>query len=164
MTLCFAIRCRGRTMAGNSDVVVERAGDRGNRLWRLVLTGFLRGVPTSVMRQVRRRVPKAPIEEVIVVGRRTGIQRRLLLSVYDVDGRWYVGHPNGTAQWIRNLEAAGECTVVRRDGVPVRVSAVEIPQGRERDAVLDASGRQPAPAGLVYRRARRHVSAVARYF
>ena len=150
-------------MIGQVDSV--QAGDRrGSRAWRLFLTGFLRGAPTPLMRQVRRRVADAPIEEVIVVGRRTGRERRLLLSLYDVDGRWYVGHPNGSSQWVRNLIAAGECQVVRRDGIPVRVAAEELEPGPERDAVLDASGRQPAPAGFVYRHARRHVDAAGRYF
>ncbi len=142
----------------------ETATARASAFWRIFLTGFLRGAPTPVMRQVRRRVPAAPIEEVVIVGRRSGLERRLLLSLYDVDGRWYVGHPNGTSSWVRNLEAAGECVVIRRDGVPVRLAAVELDRGAERDAVLDASGRQPAPAGFVYRRARRHVDATGRYF
>jgi hypothetical protein len=151
-------------MAGRRDAFGEQTSPRESRLWRLALTGFLRGAPMSVMRQVRRRVPDAPIEEVIIVGRRSGKERRLLLSVYDVDGRWYIGHPNGTAQWVRNLESAGECIVIRRDGIARRMSALELERGPERDGVLSASTRQPAPAGFVYKRARRHVDAAGRYF
>jgi hypothetical protein len=67
------------------------------------------------------------------------------------------------ARWVRNLEAGG-CTVVPRDGLPVRVTAEELEHGAERDAVLAASARQPAPAGLVYRLAARHVAAAGRCF
>ena len=136
---------------------------RGSILWRGVLTGFLRGAPESVMRLVRRRAAKAPIEEFVIVGRRTGRERRMLLTLLDVGGTWYVGHPNGTAAWIRNLEAAGGCTVIRRDGVPVRVAAVEV-SGPERDAAIRRAGDQPAPAGPIYRGARGHIQAVGRYF
>ena len=151
-------------MVAQSDTVVERTNARGSRLWRLVLTGFLRGAPDSVMRQVRRRVPAAPIDEFVIVGRRTGRERRMLLGLFEVDGRWYAGHPNGTSQWIRNLEAAGGCTVIRRDGVPVAVTAVEVTEPAERDAVIRATGTQPAPAGLIYRAAGAHIRAVGRYY
>jgi hypothetical protein len=151
-------------MVGSSDVVVPPSDARGSRFWRLILAGFLRGAPSALMRQVRRRMPAAPIEEFVIVGRRTGRERRMLLGLFEIDGHWYVGHPNGTANWISNLEAAGGCIVIRRDGIPVKVLATELPRGAERDAVIAATGRQPAPAGLVYRSARRHVDAVGRYF
>ena len=137
---------------------------RESRLWRAVLNGFLKGAPMPLMRQVRRRVPSAPIEEFLVVGRKSGRERRMLLSLFEVDGRWYAGHPNGTAAWVRNLEAAGGCTVIRRDGVPVAVTAVELAPGAELDRVLAATARQPMPAGLIYRAASRHIRAVGRYF
>ncbi|HET8786329.1 MAG TPA: hypothetical protein VFM38_11890, partial [Candidatus Limnocylindrales bacterium] len=137
---------------------------RESRVWRVVLTVFLRGAPPPLMRAVRRSVPAAPIEEFVIQGRRTGRERRMLLGLFEVDGAWYAGHPNGSSQWVRNLEAAGGCTVIRRDGLPVAVSAVEVAAGAERDAVIRATGRQPAPAGAIYRGARRHIRAVGRYF
>jgi len=137
---------------------------RESAVSRAILTFFLKGAPTSLMRLVRRRVPDAPIEEFVIRGRRTGRERRMLLGLFEVDGAWYAGHPNGTAQWIRNLEAAGSCTVIRRDGVPVAVRAVEVAPGPERDAVIRATASQPAPAGAVYRAAQRHIRAVGRYF
>lgn len=136
---------------------------RESRLWRIVLDGFLRSAPESLMRTIRRRNPAAPIEEFVVVGRRTGRERHMLLGLFEVDGTWYAGHPNGTSQWVRNLEAAGACTVIRRDGIATRVLAVEI-AGSERDAVIRKTWTQPAPAGWVYRGAARHISAVGRYF
>jgi deazaflavin-dependent oxidoreductase (nitroreductase family) len=137
---------------------------RESRAWRGILNFFLKGVPTPVMRVVRNRVKAAPIEEFVITGRRTGRERRMLLGLFEVDGAWYVGHPNGSAQWVRNLEAAGRCTVIRRDGVPVHVLARELPDGEERDAVIRKAGTQPAPAGGIYRGAAGHIQAVGRYF
>jgi len=148
--------------SGRSAVTPPGSGESG--LWRMVLDGFLKGAPVRLMRFVRRTVAAAPIEEFLIVGRRTGRQRRLLLGLFEVDGVWYAGHPNGTSAWVRNLEAAGECTVIRRNGVPIRVAAVEVPRGSERDAVILAAGRQPAPAGPIYRGGRRHIVRVGRYF
>jgi hypothetical protein len=140
----------------------SQAGE--SRFWRTVLNGFLKSAPTSFMRMVRRRVPNAPIEEFVIVGRKSGRERQMLLGLFEIDGKWYAGHPNGTTQWIRNVEAAGGCTVIRRDGIPVRVRAIELVDGDERDRVVEATGRQPAPAGAIYRGARSHVRAVGRYF
>ncbi len=137
---------------------------RESAFWRAILQLFLKGVPTPVMRTVRARNPAAPIEEFEIVGRSSGRRRRMLLTLLDVDGTWYVGSPNGTSQWIRNLEAAGERTVTRRDGISVRVTAVEVTDPSERNAVLEATGRQPPPAGAVYRAAGAHIRAVGRYF
>jgi len=135
-----------------------------SRLWRAVLKFYLNGAPRSLLERVRRANPAVLMEEFVFVGRRTGLERNLLLSLYDVDGTWYAGHPNGTSQWVRNLIAAGSCTVIRRGHEPVRVTAVEIPDGPERDRVVAATGRQPNPTGAIYRGARRHVRAVGRYF
>jgi hypothetical protein len=137
---------------------------RESALWRAVLSAFLRSAPKSVMHAVRRRVPDAPLEEFVIVGRRTGLERRMLLGLFEVDGRWYAGHPNGTSQWIRNLEAAGGCVVIRRDGIQVPVVATEVTDPAEREAVIRKTGTQPAPAGQIYRAAQPHIRAVGRYF
>ena len=132
--------------------------------WRFALNAFLKTAPRPVMRFVRRHVPASPIEEFLITGRRTGVERRLLLGLFEIDGRWYAGHPNGTSQWVRNLVAAGECTVIRRDGLPVRVRVVEVTAPEEREAVIRATWTQPAPAGPIYRAARHHIRAVGRFF
>jgi len=108
------------------------------------------------------RQPAAPIREVRIVGRRIGRQRRYLLTVLDIGGRWYVGHPNGRSQWIRNLLAAGSAVVVGRDG-PVAVRPVELGEGPERDAAIKATATQPFPAGQVYGGAQRHLREAAVY-
>ena len=135
-----------------------------SRLWRAVLKFYLNSAPRSLLEGIRRSNPAVLMEEFVFIGRRSGLERNLLLSLYDVDGTWYVGHPNGTSQWVRNLIAAGSCTVIRRGHEPVRVTAVEIPDGPERDRVIAATGRQPNPTGAIYRGARQHVRAVGRYF
>ena len=140
------------------------AESRESRVWRAVLNGFLKGAPTPVMRFIRRKNPAVMFEEFIILGRRTGQQRHLLLGLFEVDGTWYVGHPNGTSQWVRNLVAAGGCTVIRRDGIPVRVTATEVVDPDEREAVIRQTGTQPAPAGPIYRGAAGHVRAAGRYF
>jgi hypothetical protein len=137
------------------------ASTEGSRLWRAVFrVMFL--TPKPFMRLVTRLQPAAPIREVRIVGRRTGRERRHLLTVLDIDGRWYVGHPNGRSQWIRNLVAAGSATVVDR-GEHVTVRPVELTEGLERDAVIKGLSTQPFPAGRIYGGAERHLTAVGVY-
>jgi len=137
---------------------------RPSRFWRIVLVFFVDNAPRPLMQLLRRRDPSFPVEELVVIGRRTGRERRILLGLHEVDGRWYVGHPNGDANWVSNLVAAGECVVIRRGHEPVRVSALELPRGPERDAAIDATTRLPDPSGFVFRQANSHIRAVGRYF
>jgi hypothetical protein len=149
-----------RMAASNTEATDARA----SAFWRGTLDFFLKGAPTPLMRVVRRLVPDVVYEDFVITGRRTGKPYRLLLGVYDVDGSSYVGHPNGTTAWVLNLAAAGACTVTRRNSSPVRMRAVEIPAGDERDAVIVRAGDQPAPAGAIYRGAASHIRAVGRFF
>jgi hypothetical protein len=142
----------------------QQAATWSSGFWRPVLKVFLETVPRPLMESVRRRNRHVPIEEFVFVGRRTGQERRLLLNLIEVEGSWYVGHPNGTSNWVRNLAAAGGCQVIRRDHEPVRVTATELAVGPERDAVVARTGELPAPAGFVYRRAARHIRVVGRFF
>jgi hypothetical protein len=101
----------------------------------------------------------------VVRGRRTGRERALLLGLLTVEGRWYVGHPNGQVAWTRNLAAAGAATVHRPTGDSIRVRAVLLGPGEERDAaILATSSQQPFPGSLLYRAARRHILAEGAYF
>ena len=100
------------------------------------------------------------IVEIRTVGARSGRLRSSLLTLLVVDGRGYVGHPNGAAAWIRNATAAGWLEI-DVDGAPQRRAFTVLPDGRERDAVIRATWRQqPFPANLLYRAASRHVAAV----
>jgi len=97
-------------------------------------------------------------------GRRTGRARRTLVTLLDVDGRWYVGHPNGPAGWVRNIESAGFVEVEPAGALGARFGVVTLGAGSERDAVIRATWtQQPFPANLIYRSARRHVAAVGVY-
>jgi len=117
------------------------------------------------MRRMRLERPDVPIEELVVASRRTGNERCVLVSLLQVDGAWYVGHPNGdSASWVRDLRAAGSAVVRLRDGREIRVAPTELAFGSERDRAIWATGTQPAPAGQLYRVARQHVRAVGSFF
>ena len=99
------------------------------------------------------------------VGRRSGRPRRTLVTILDVDGRWYVGHPNGSAQWVRNIQAAGVVEIEPAGALGSRFAVVRLEPGAERDAVIRATWtQQPFPANHLYRAARRHVAAVGVYY
>jgi hypothetical protein len=65
---------------------------------------------------------------------------------------------------VRDLRAAGTAIVRLRDGREIRVAATEMTFGPERDRAIETTGRQPAPAGQLYRIAQRHVRAVGCFF
>jgi hypothetical protein len=87
-----------------------------------------------------------------------------MMTLLSLGGRWYVGHPNGEASWVRNIEAAGWVDIEPpgRHGPRFRVDRLTL--GPERDAVIRATVRQqPFPANLLYRAAQRHIAAVGVY-
>jgi deazaflavin-dependent oxidoreductase (nitroreductase family) len=104
------------------------------------------------------------IVEIRSIGRLTGRPRRTLLTLLSHDGAWYVGHPNGSAAWIRNAEAAGWVDVDPPGAQGARHAIRRLPDGPERDAVIRATAtQQPFPANLLYRAAQRHIAAVGVY-
>ena len=104
------------------------------------------------------------IVELRMVGRRTGRPRRTLVTLLSVDGRFYVGHPNGMAEWLANMLAAGWVEVEPPGAAGPRFAVDRLPPGPERDAVVRATWtQQPFPANLLYRAARRHVAAAGEY-
>jgi len=105
------------------------------------------------------------VVQVTIVGRRTGRPHRTLLGLLRADGRWYLGHPNGSAHWTRNLDAAGGRLLIGWPGqAPVLFRAVPLPQGGERDRAIRATAQHPFPGNLIYRLARSHVRAAGRYY
>jgi hypothetical protein len=103
--------------------------------------------------------------ELEVVGRRTGRRRRVLLGIIQLDGRRYVGHPNGEVSWTSNLLAAGTARLIVPGQASVPVTSILLEPGPERTAVIIATAhQQPFPGNVVYRLARRHILAVGRYF
>ena len=104
------------------------------------------------------------VVELRVAGRRSGIYRRVLLTLL-VDGdRWFIGHPNGDVDWTRNLDAAGTGDVAFRRQAPFPVRARRLEAGEERDRAIRATNQQPFPANIVYRLALRHIRAVGVFF
>jgi hypothetical protein len=98
------------------------------------------------------------ILELRLVGRRTGRPRPVLVTLIRVRGAWYVGHPNGPAAWLANLEAAGVVTATLLGFPPVRLRATFLPVGPERTAVIRAtSSEQLIPARPLYWAARGHI-------
>lgn len=141
------------------------SSSKGSRAWRAVFGLVFRLTPDRLTLFVSSRDRSAPMREVIVAGRRTGLQRKVVLSVFEIGGHWYVAHPNGErAQWVRNMHASRSAVVIGRDGRHVNVVCIPVDRGSEREAVLAATNRQPFPANLVYRLARRHVTAAASCF
>jgi hypothetical protein len=126
---------------------------------------MVRTAPRRFMEFVRRHSPTA-IEEVVVVGRHSGRDRSLLLTLADDGTAWYVVHPiPERAGWVANLRASGRATVVRQDGTRIPVRATYLEEGSERDAAIDAViSAQRFPASPPYRLGRRGIHAVGRSF
>lgn len=145
------------------DDTSDTAEAAESRAWNRFFRLFFKTTPHRLMRGLRKVSASSPIEELVVVGRKTGKERHHLLSLIDVDGRWYVGHPNHRSHWARNLEARGG-VLNRRGFEPTPVRATWLNPGPERSAAIAAAGRQPFPAGLIYSAARRHIEAVGAYY
>ena len=104
------------------------------------------------------------IVELRFVGRRSGRTRRTLVTLLSNGGRWYVGHPNGEANWVRNAEASGWVDVEPPGAHGPRFRVHRLAPGLERDAVIRATIiQQPFPANQLYRLAQRHIAAVGVY-
>jgi hypothetical protein len=104
------------------------------------------------------------VVELRASGRRTGRPRRVLVTLLDRDGQWYVGHPNGVTSWQRNAEVAGSIEVEPAAAHGARFALRRLPRGKERDDVIAATGRQQFfPANVLYRASRRHIAAVGVY-
>jgi hypothetical protein len=104
------------------------------------------------------------VVELRVAGRRTGVYRRVLLTLLQDGGQWFLGHPNGDVGWTRNLEAAGTADIAFRGLAPVPVSARRLEPGELRDRAIGSTGQHPFPGNLVYRLARAHIRAVGVFF
>ncbi len=104
------------------------------------------------------------VVELRVAGRRSGVYRKVLLTLLIDGDRWFLGHPNGDVDWTRNLEEAGTADVAFRRGAPVTVTARRLEAGEERDRAILATRQQPFPANIVYRLARAHIRAAGVYF
>lgn len=78
-----------------------------------------RGIPAGALDRVllvvvgRLGVPFRGVWVLEVAGRRTGAPRRVPVIPVSVDGRRHLVAPRGETGWVRNLEAAGTCRLLR---------------------------------------------------
>ncbi len=140
--------------------------DAAQGAWARVFRVFFALVPTRAVRAMRKAVQIGPIEELVIVGRRSGQDRRVLIVLAQVGSFWYVGHPNGdSANWVLNLIAAGRARVITRAGATA-VRAVLLGPGEERDiAIRQHTSQQKAlPTRLLYRAARTYITSAGAFF
>ena len=80
-----------------------------SRAWNLAFRGLyvLLGMLDPLLRMVWLQSGLGNVIQVTIPGRTSGRPRRTLLGLLSSGGNWYLGHPNGAAQWTRNLDAAG---------------------------------------------------------
>jgi hypothetical protein len=133
-----------------------------SHVWQSVFRTMLGAAPQALSRRLGQRWSAFPYVELVVKGRKSGVTCPVIVTLFEMDGRWYVGHPNGRSQWVRNLLTA-ESAIIVRQRASVVVRPVELDHGVERDRVVARTGRQPFPANLVYRAGRSHVAAVGTY-
>lgn len=146
------------------SVLSPRRSRLWSGVWRL-LYRVMRILDPLVRSWVANRLPGLDgVVEVRVLGRRTGRERRALLTLLSQGDHWYLGHPNGTAAWQHNAEAAGWLEVDPPAAHGPRFRAVRLHAGVERDSIIRATVvQQPFPANLLYRLSLRHVAAVGVY-
>jgi hypothetical protein len=140
--------------------------DAAQGSWARVFRMLFALVPTPAVRAIRKAVQIGPIEELVIVGRRSGHDRRVLIVLAKVGSFWYVGHPNGDrANWVLNLIAAGRARVITRGGATT-VRAVLLAPGEERNiAIREHTSQQKAlPTRLLYRAARTYVTSAGAFF
>jgi hypothetical protein len=102
--------------------------------------------------------------ELRVRGRRSGVERRVLLGLLRDGDRWFLGHPNGDVAWTRNLEAAAHAELAFHDGRATTVTAARLRDGDLRDRAILSTRQHVFPGNLVYRLAWAHIRAVGAYF
>jgi hypothetical protein len=139
---------------------VSRFWDRAWRTFYWVVTRL-----SPVIRPWVERFGLGNVVELIVIGRRTGRRRVVLLGLLRVDDGWYLGHPNGAVNWTRNLDAAGVATLVIPHQPPIEIRPELLALGEERRRVIAATWHQHVfPGRVLYWLARRHVFEVGRYY
>ncbi|HYU49153.1 MAG TPA: hypothetical protein VEO91_04370 [Candidatus Limnocylindria bacterium] len=139
---------------------------RRSAAWSVYLRGQYRliRILDPLLRTIWRGFGLGNIVELRVPGRRTGRERRVLLGLLRDRDDWFLGHPNGEAEWTRNLEAAGGGSLSLSWPGSVPIVARRLDAGPERDRAIAATSQHVFPGNVVYRLARRHIRAVGVYF
>jgi hypothetical protein len=148
--------------------VIEPLEPRRSPVWSVtwrVLYRLIRLLDPLIRRWIANGLPGLDgVVELRFTDRRTGRARRVLVTLLNHDGQWYVGHPNGLASWQRTIEAAGRVEIKPAGAGGPRFAVTRLAAGPERDAVIRATAAQQFfPANLVYRAAQRHIAAVGIY-
>lgn len=124
----------------------ETRVDDGVLVWRAtwrVLFAITRR--TGALMRAFRGLPLPSTSEIVelrLVGRRTGRPRNVLIGMSRIDGRLYVGHPNGPTAWLANLDAVDAATLHVKHQPAIQVRSVPLPLGPEREAAIRATARQ----------------------
>ena len=139
---------------------------RRSRGWSVYLRAQYRLIRLMdpLIRTVWRAWGLGNVVELGLVGRRTGLPRRVLVGLLRADSDWFVGHPNGPCPWTLNLEAAGGCTLTPSWPTTLTVRARRLAPGVERDRAILATTQHVFPGNVVYRLARAHIRAVGAYY
>ena len=88
--------------------------------WRVL---FFMARRTNALMRVFRGLPlpsTSQIVELRLVGRKSGKRRDVLVGMSRIDGRMYVGHPNGPTAWLANLAATDVATLQVKHQPPIR--------------------------------------------
>jgi hypothetical protein len=151
-------------------VIDSRPADStGSSLWRLafrIAYRLLRIIDPLIRLAWRAGLPGlGSTVDLVVTGRRSGRERRTLLTLLSIDDTWYVGHPNGPCAWTRNLDTASEAHLQTPNGEASQVVATRITDAAERSRVISLTpALQPFPGNILYGLAQRHIQAVGVYF
>jgi deazaflavin-dependent oxidoreductase (nitroreductase family) len=78
-----------------------------------------------IQRLIGAGMPFGPNVLITIRGRRTGEPRTFPIAILELGERRYVQSPFGEVNWVRNLRASGEATIMRGAGEQ-HVSAVEL--------------------------------------
>ena len=151
----------------NESTLAGALSDMGRSpFWTTVFQLLFLTTPNRLVGVVRRRFGFGPVEELVVRGRKTDVDRHLFLAVARTDDGWIVAHPNGErAHWVRNLSAAGSAELIDRSGTKIPVRATLLLPGPDRDTAIDEHARQQVPGPrLLYRLARNHIRAIGSVF
>lgn len=140
----------------------ETRVDDGVFAWRVtwrVLFAITRR--TGGLMRAFRGLPLPSTQEIVelrLIGRKSGRRRDVLVGMSRIDGRLYVGNPNGPTAWLANLSAADAATLQIKHQPSVLVRAVPLGLGPEREAAIRATARQEwLLVRPVYRASMRHI-------
>lgn len=156
-------RRRPAPIPANEPGEARLSVDGGSLGWRIALRAsyaIVRHLGPLVRLIVAADAPtfSERILELKLIGRHTGRSRTVLVTLIRLGGNWYVGHPNGRAGWLANLESSGPVWATVLGQAPVCVESVPLTLGPERTAVIRETARQqPLLARTLYRAAQRHV-------